>query len=141
MGFAIFNLNTFLMFNLFNFTLLLKGFPMREATAEFEKNQSIPSEEYERFITDKKKEIVEFHLNNNKSYRDFLGKNSFSNWNELPVMTKKDFQKPLAERLSDGFTPKNIYINKTSGSSGDPFIFAKDKYAHAITWASIIHRF
>jgi phenylacetate-CoA ligase len=32
-------------------------------------------------------------------------------------------------------------VNKTSGSSGDPFVFAKDKEAHALTWASIIHRF
>ena len=56
-------------------------------------------------------------------------------------MTKRDFQKPLSERLSEGFTAKNIYVNKTSGSSGDPFIFAKDKYCHALTWASNIYRF
>src|SRR5690606_1309856 len=47
----------------------------------------------------------------------------------------------LEERLSKSFNSKNIYINRTSGSSGDPFIFARDRYAHAITWASIIHRF
>ena len=56
-------------------------------------------------------------------------------------MTKKDFQKTLSERLSKGFTLKNVYVNKTSGSSGDPFIFAKDKMCHALTWANIIHQF
>ena len=63
------------------------------------------------------------------------------NWEELPIMTKKNFQKPLSERLSEGFTLKNVYVNKTSGSSGDPFIFAKDKFCHALTWANIINRF
>ena len=40
-----------------------------------------------------------------------------------------------------GFPLKNVYVNKTSGSSGDPFIFAKDKFSHALTWANIINRF
>ena len=56
-------------------------------------------------------------------------------------MTKKEFQKPLQERLSKGFNLTNVYISKTSGSSGDPFIFAKDKYSHALTWANIMTRF
>jgi phenylacetate-CoA ligase len=50
-------------------------------------------------------------------------------------------QQPLLKRLSDGFTEKEVFVNKTSGSSGNPFIFAKDKFAHGLTWASIIHRF
>ena len=50
-------------------------------------------------------------------------------------------QQPLVERLSNGFTAKNSYVNKTSGSSGDPFIFAKDKWSHALTWAVIQDRF
>ncbi|WP_415865226.1 phenylacetate--CoA ligase family protein [Thalassobellus suaedae] len=56
-------------------------------------------------------------------------------------MTKRDLQHPLQQRLSDGFTTKNIYINKTSGSSGDPFIFAKDKFCHALTWAGFINKY
>jgi phenylacetate-CoA ligase len=56
-------------------------------------------------------------------------------------MTKRHLQQPLNERLSDGFTTKNVYVNKTSGSSGDPFIFAKDKFCHALTWAGFINRY
>ena len=56
-------------------------------------------------------------------------------------MTKQDLQRPLKERLSNGFSNKAIYVNKTSGSSGDPFIFAKDKWCHAMTWAQIMDRF
>jgi phenylacetate-CoA ligase len=47
----------------------------------------------------------------------------------------------LLERLSKGYSASNSYINKTSGSSGTPFIFAKDKYCHALTWASNKYRF
>ena len=118
---------------------------MQKALTEFEKIQAISDADFEEFIIQKRKEIVEYHLKNNESYREFARKSSFnpevSGWNELPVMTKKDFQKPLEERLSEGFTVKNVYVNKTSGSSGDPFIFAKDKLCHALTWANIINRF
>jgi phenylacetate-CoA ligase len=129
------------MFNLFNLSLRLNGFPIKEATAELEKILSFSETDFEKNAVEKRNAIVEYHLRKNKSYQEFVGKKSFENWNQLPVMTKKQFQKPLSERLSEGFTSKTVYVNKTSGSSGDPFIFAKDKFCHALTWANIIHRF
>jgi phenylacetate-CoA ligase len=129
------------MFQLFNLTLKLNGFPIKEANAELNKIIAFSEEEYEHFIENKKKEIFDFHLQNNEYYQKFAGKSSFENWSAIPIMTKKDFQKPLQERISKGYTLKSIYVNKTSGSSGDPFVFAKDKYCHALTWASNRYRF
>ncbi|NHN25621.1 phenylacetate--CoA ligase family protein [Flavobacterium jejuense] len=129
------------MFNLFNLTLNLNGFPIKKAQVELEKILAISEDKYQKFIELKKTEIVDYHLENNFFYRKLVGKRNFKNWTDLPVLTKKDLQKPLQERLSNTYTKKSIFINKTSGSSGDPFIFAKDKEAHAITWASIIYRF
>ena len=129
------------MFNLFNLSLRLKSFPIKVTNLELDRILSIPDVDYEDYTNLKKNEIVNYHLKNNKSYQEFVGKNSFSSWNELPIMTKKEFQKPLKERISRGFTEKNLYVNKTSGSSGDPFIFAKDKFCHALTWSNIINRF
>jgi phenylacetate-CoA ligase len=80
-------------------------------------------------------------LENNLFYRELVGEKGFSNWADLPVLNKKNLQKPLQKRLSNGYSLKNIYQNKTSGSSGDPFIFVKDKYCHALTWASNYMRF
>ena len=114
---------------------------MKEATSELKKILSLSETDFTNYVNQKKKEIVEYHLKNNKSYQEFVGKNQFQNWNDLPIMTKKEFQKPLKERLSNEFTTKSVYVNKTSGSSGDPFIFAKDKFSHALTWANIIYRF
>ncbi len=129
------------MFPLFDLTLRLNGFPMKEAQAEFNSIIALSEDEHRTFIEIKKHGIVDFHLKNNSYYKNFVGTSEVKNWNDIPVMTKKDFQKPLKDRLSKGYTEKTVYVNKTSGSSGDPFIFAKDKLCHGITWASIIYRF
>lgn len=113
---------------------------MKEAQLEFEKNLQISESEYQKFIEEKRNEIVQFHLENNTFYKNLVGNSDVSDWNNLPLLTKKNLQVPLQERLSKGFY-NNIYINKTSGSSGDPFIFAKDKFSHALTWYSNIYRF
>ena len=129
------------MFRLFEISLILNGFSIAKAKTQLAKIVAIPEENFNEFIALRQKKIVEFHLKNNISYQKLVGETIFENWSDLPIMTKKDFQKPLQERLSKGYTAKSVYINKTSGSSGDPFIFAKDKECHALTWASIIYRF
>jgi phenylacetate-CoA ligase len=57
------------------------------------------------------------------------------------VLTKRNLQQPLQNRLSKGYTLKNIFKGKTSGSSGHPFTFAKNKRAHAMTWAAFHHAY
>lgn len=129
------------MIRFFDWSLRMNGFPMKEAKAEFNTIIFLSESDHQQFTENKKREIVEYHLQNNTYYRNFVGKDAIENWSDIPVMTKKNFQKPLVERLSKDYHEKMVFKNKTSGSSGDPFIFAKDKYAHAITWASIIYRF
>ena len=114
---------------------------MKEAKAELRKIVAFSEKEHEVFVENKKVEIVHFHLQNNPFYKNLVGTTTFTNWEELPVLNKKNLQKPLLERLSEGYSAKNSYVNKTSGSSGTPFVFAKDKYCHALTWASNIFRF
>lgn len=121
------------MFNLFHLSLKLSGFPIAKAQADFEKILQISEADYPDYLETKKREIVEFHLKNNSFYQNLVGKDSFNNWIDLPVLTKKDLQKPLKDRLSKGYSEKTVFVNKTSGSSGDPFVFAKDKEARAIT--------
>ncbi|MNQ44117.1 Phenylacetate-coenzyme A ligase [compost metagenome] len=129
------------MLPIFDLTLQLNGFPMKEAEAELQKIIALSEEQYQAFVEDQKRNIVAFHLENNPFYQELVGSTNSKNWNDLPILNKQNLQKTLLKRLSDGFLPKNVYVNKTSGSSGDPFIFAKDKYCHAITWSSIIYRF
>ncbi|AWK03669.1 AMP-binding protein [Flavobacterium crocinum] len=123
------------MIRLFDFSLQLNGFPMKKASSELQKRIDVSEEKYSEFIELRKKEIVDFHLKNNSFYKALAKVDSYKNWSDLPILTKRNLQIPLNKRLSDTFTSKNVYINKTSGSSGDPMVFAKDKFSHAVTWA------
>lgn len=126
---------------LFDLSLLLNGFPIKKARQRLEEIQKFTDSEFENYIETKKKEIVNYHLEHNSYYKGLVSDIDATNWNSIPVMTKRELQKPLNERLSKGFTTNKVYVNKTSGSSGDPFIFAKDKETHALTWAIIQNRF
>ena len=127
--------------NLFETTLKLKGFPIKVAKKRLQEIQAIPEKEYSLYLAKAQKEIVSHHIEANHFYKIFSKLSHFRSWDEVPVMTKADLQKPLAERLSNGFSEKSVYVNKTSGSSGHPFVFAKDKMCHALTWAEIMNRF
>lgn len=129
------------MLRLFDLSLQLNGFPLKAAQVELDRILSLSATEYETFLQAKQQEILEHHLTHNTHYQKLIGKQKIESWSDIPVMRKIHFQSPLPDRLSEGFTPKNVYINKTSGSSGNPFVFAKDKFCHALTWANIIRRF
>ncbi|WP_418639602.1 phenylacetate--CoA ligase family protein [Winogradskyella sp.] len=126
---------------LFDFSLKINGFKIDKAKLTLSEIQAKTNSEFETYVKEQKKAIISYHLKHNSFYKT-LGKTIDLNvWNSVPIITKKHLQRPLEQRLSDGFTTKNVYVNKTSGSSGDPFIFAKDKWCHALTWAEIINRF
>lgn len=129
------------MIKCFDISLKIAGFPIEKGKKQFAEILVVPENEYEAYIEKKKSEIVQFHLEHNSFYRDLCRGKNVENWNDLPVLTKTDLQQPLSHRLSDGFMRKEVFVNKTSGSSGTPFIFAKDKPCHALTWANIIHLF
>lgn len=127
--------------NLFKWSLQFNGFPMESAIRKLKSIQDIISTDFETHIESKKRDIVNYHLKHNTFYKSFAKSENNVVWDELPVMTKTDLQRPLNDRLSHGFSKKNIYINKTSGSSGTPFLFAKDKFCHALIWANFIDRY
>jgi phenylacetate-CoA ligase len=127
--------------NRFNLSLKLNGFPIDKAIQHLSKIQLKNDIEFESYIESKKQDIVRHHLNSNPFYKAFAKNTDASDWNRIPVMTKRHLQQPLHHRLSEGFNKKTVYINKTSGSSGDPFIFAKDKFCHALTWAGFMNRY
>ncbi|OMQ12331.1 phenylacetate--CoA ligase family protein [[Flexibacter] sp. ATCC 35103] len=129
------------MISIFDISLKLNGFPIKKAKAELDKIVNLSEDEYVLFLQNKKEEIVDFHLKNNVFYQELVGNNTDLIWENLPILNKQNLQKPLEERLSKGYSKKNVYLNKTSGSSGTPFVFAKDKYSHALTWTSIFMRF
>jgi phenylacetate-CoA ligase len=125
-------------FRLFDFSLQMQGFPMKEAKKQYAEIRNLSSEKFADYLLTQRQAIVAHHVQHNPLYQQLVSQKNSADWLSLPIMTKKHFQQPLAQRLSEGYTVKNVYVNKTSGSSGDPFIFAKDKFSHALTWANII---
>lgn len=123
--------------NLFENTLKLNGYRINEAKAKLKEIQQIPETDFKSYILKTREEIVRYHFQNNSFYRDFIGTDNLA-WEDIPVLTKSHLQRPLEDRLSEEFLKKSIYISKTSGSSGTPFIFAKDKYCHSLSWAEFI---
>jgi len=127
--------------NLFDLSLQLNGFPIKKAKRTLKTIQELNDMDFKAYLYRRKQDILTYHLLNNSFYKSFGKHINPDNWDSVPIMTKRDLQQPLKDRLSDGFSLKNVYLNKTSGSSGDPFIFAKDKFCHALTWAIIQDRF
>lgn len=127
--------------NWFSLSLQLNRFPINRAKNALEEIQSIPEADFPDYVERKKKEIVNYHLRNTPFYQNFFGKKKELEWKQVPIMTKSDLQRPLEERFSKGFHSKNVYVGKTSGSSGHPFIFAKDRYCHALSWAEFNDRY
>ena len=127
--------------NWFKLSLQLNKFPITRAQKQLREIQQIPEEGYRKYVETQRDAIVQFHLSNNKFYRNFFSQKDYSVWKDVPVMQKSDLQRPLKERLSKGFGINTSYVGKTSGSSGHPFIFAKDRFCHALTWAEFIDRY
>ena len=121
---------------IFKKTLSVNGFPIRSAQKEFERIVTkVNSQE-------RAKDIFNYHTDNNKFYQRFLKNkvvSAVSRWEDVPIISKKDFQVDFLEII--GQQNKNsLHIHNTSGSTGTPFYFAKDKFCHAMTWAYTDYR-
>lgn len=122
-------------------SLKLKGFPMKAAEEELQRIKSLNEAEFSQWQENKKQEIVKYHLENNEFYKFKTGNKFPEHWEDLPILVKSDFQNSDKKLISDTFSQKEIYTGYTSGSSGHPFHYAKDKFAHAMTWALIKDRY
>jgi phenylacetate-CoA ligase len=123
--------------NIFELSFRLKGFPLEASAKELQKVQSMNKNAFLEFQKTKQWEIARFHYDHNIYYRNKVGAHFPDRWEDLPIMTKSDFQRPMEEILSEGYTKDKLYISNTSGSSGHPFFFAKDKFSHALTWVHL----
>lgn len=121
--------------------LKIKGFQINQAVYELKKIQLYDKKNLEAFKNEMKWKIYHHHYKNNPSYNKFVESRPITCWEDIPVMTKSAIQAPLSDRFSKGYSIKNSHLHNTSGSSGTPFFFAKDKYCHALSWAIIYDRF
>jgi len=122
-------------------SLKLKGFPLKKAEEEIKNLNELSEKDFLKWQNEKKWEIVKYHLKNNEFYRNKLNHILPSEWENIPILKKNDFQISINKLTSDSFNSKELYTGYTSGSSGHPFRYAKDKFSHAMTWALIKNRY
>ncbi|MBL0109096.1 MAG: hypothetical protein IPP52_17945 [Ignavibacteria bacterium] len=122
-------------------SLKLKGFPLAKAENELKRIQSLTETEFRKWHLNKRWEIVKYHYGNNDFYKSKIGNKLPENWEDIPVIVKGDYQNSDKNLISESVQKKDLYTGYTSGSSGHPFSYAKDKFAHAMTWALIKNRY
>ncbi len=125
----------------FEWSLRLKGFPVKEARKTQAIIDNFTETDYANYLSKQLQAIVTFHLEHTPFYNTLCQGIDTKDWSALPVLTKANLQQPLANRLSNKYTLKTVHKHKTSGSSGTPFEFAKDNFAHAMTWVTFMQRY
>ena len=123
------------------FSLKLKGFPLAEAEKELSRIKNLSDADFRIWHEKKRRDIVKYHFENNEFYRSRFKDKLPERWEDIPLLVKTDYQKSGYNLISKPYTKKEIYSGYTSGSSGHPFNYYKDKFAHAMTWALIKDRY
>lgn len=117
----------------------LQGYPIGKAI-KFLKNLELQFQTSpDSFRRMSREKIVLYHHEHNMFYRKLLGAQDPSDWNALPVVNKGHLQAPMESLLSTPYLRRKNYVSNTSGSSGHPFFFSKDKFSHALSWANIVN--
>lgn len=119
-----------------------KGFPLKTSENDLEFIQSLEVDSFFQWVSNLREQQFNYFSNYNSFFNAFLSSGGAKyTFDQTPIITKGVIQKPLKELISVPYIGKSVFINNTSGSSGTPFIFAKDKFAHAMTWALIRDRY
>ncbi|CAN5282380.1 phenylacetate--CoA ligase family protein [soil metagenome] len=127
--------------SIFENLLQIKGFPIYKAKEKLEEIKGYNDAQINKYHEEKRWEIVKEHFENNPFYKKFNNNTFPKDWNEVPIIKKKQFQTELSEVINPQVPSNRIFKGKTSGSSGLPMVFAKDKVCHALTWAVFIDRY
>ncbi len=128
-------------FSFFQTYLRLTGYPLQQARAHLSMMEKQNAEERKTASEKQKWAIVKYHFENNEFYRNKLNGVFPSAWESIPELSKRELQLGVEHLLSKPYTVKGVYLSNTSGSTGTPFYYAKDKYSHALTWALIELRY
>lgn len=118
-------------------TLKISGFPVDEARAEYQK--ILAQDDLILWQQAKRDEIVRFHLENNEFYKQ-IAKGWDGRFENLPIMTKKDLAGNHFDKLPTRGNNK-YYTSQTSGSSGQPFVFVRDRLTHTLIWLNVANHY
>jgi phenylacetate-CoA ligase len=121
----------------FELIMFMQGYNLKKADQKLKKILSFNHKEFMMWQEEAKWSIAKYHYEHNEFYRKKVGECFPDKWENLPIIEKKDLQIEISELFSKGYDKRNTYISNTSGSSGHPFFFAKNKEDHSMDWAYI----
>ena len=125
----------------FEIIMKIKGYKIDDELDKIQSLKLFSDEKFNNWQNKKKWKIFNHHFKTNTFYNNFVGNQSINNWQDIPIMQKSNYQDSYLNLLSLNYNKKNIYVSNTSGSSGHPFFFAKNKESHSRTWAYIKNRY
>ena len=111
----------------------LAGYDLGKSRQIIQKLQNMSKESYWEKQKIRRNSIFEYHYQNTIWYNNYCRKFEKHIWENIPVIKKQDYQE-YVPRFGNNFRRK-LYSANTSGSSGEPFSFYKDKFCHSLAWA------
>ena len=86
----------------------------------------------------KRDKIIKHHISHTTWYRNFFDPDKKIDWSMIPILTKSDLQIYSSQYNHSVLHNYRYYSSNTSGSSGNPLHFIKNKYCHSLAWAKIL---
>jgi len=112
------------------------GYDIEKSKIELKQINSLSEEKFWELQLRKRDSILMHHLENSPWYKNYTKDINHSNWSEIPVIKKTDLQNYSSKEKPNKLF-NNIYFANTSGSSGHPLLFWKNRECHSFAWAKI----
>jgi phenylacetate-coenzyme A ligase PaaK-like adenylate-forming protein len=113
------------------------GIQYKDILNSLNKSQFFSTEQIRELQWYKVKKIIDFAYNSNVFYHDHfknynIHPQDIKNWSDfsnLPLLTKDDIRNNSDKIISDGFKTENMHYKRTGGSTGVPVHLYVDNYA------------
>ena len=122
-------------FQLYKYISRALGYNISKAKKYLLALEDLSSDDFWKVQIEKRNRIYQFHQEHSKWYQDFSNNISIDNWENIPIVKKEDLQEYNKFNNRLGVDRLNDYVASTSGSSGHPFKFRKNKESHSLAWA------
>lgn len=121
--------------SIFEIIYNIKHYSINDSLKDIQKIKDLSDEEFKNWQYKTKNNILKYHFENNNLYKRYIG-NLSKDWDYIKVVEKELLQYDIHKLISKPYNVEKLYKNKTSGSSGKPFVFTKDYYTQSRVWAA-----
>tara|TARA_B000000557_G_scaffold256474_1_gene248714 strand:+ start:1019 stop:2350 length:1332 start_codon:yes stop_codon:yes gene_type:complete len=126
--------------SLFHIYMKIDGYDLDKSQKFINDINNLDVKSFFEWQNEQKNKIFNYHIENNNFYKNKINFKKNMTWESIPLIKKEDFQIDIEKVISNYKKINELYLGNTSGSSGHPFYFVKNKKAHSLSWALIIDR-